>query len=70
MNGSVSRVANGVVIHLLIDQPIPDGEAGEQIINEYLDGLAKTDGSLTWCEVDWTLYPLPTDGEQEIGERV
>lgn len=56
---------NGVVIHLHIDQPIPNGEAGEQIINDYIDELSKTDGSLTWCEVDWTLSPLANDGEQE-----
>jgi len=50
------------VIHLYIDQPIPDGTDGEQVINNYIDELAKTDGSLTWGEVDWTFYP--TDGEQ------
>lgn len=56
---------NRAVIHLHIDQPIPDGEAGEQVINEYIDGLAKTDGSLTWCEVDWDLFAVANDGEQE-----
>ena len=53
---------NRVVIHLHIDQPIPDGEDGLRIINEYIDELAKTDGSLTWSEVDWGLSPQPTDG--------
>jgi hypothetical protein len=53
---------NRLVIHLHIDQPIPDGEDGLRIINEYIDELAKTDGSLTWSEVDWDLSPQPTDG--------
>lgn len=56
-------MANRLVIHLHIDQPIPDGTDGERIINEYLDELSKTDGSLTWTEVDWDLYPQATDGE-------
>ena len=56
-------MASRLVIHLYIDQPIPDGTAGEQIINDYLDELSKTDGSLTWGEVDWDFYPLATDGE-------
>jgi hypothetical protein len=53
---------NRVVIHLHIDQPIPDGEDGERIINEYIDKLAETNGSLTWGEVDWDLSPETTDG--------
>lgn len=56
-------MANRVVIHLHIDQPIPDGEVGLEIINNYIDELAKTDGSLTWAEVDWDLFALATDGE-------
>jgi hypothetical protein len=52
---------NRVVIHLHIDQPIPDGEDGLRIINEYIDELAKTDGSLTWSEVDWDLFAKATD---------
>lgn len=56
-------MSNRVVIHLHIDQPIPDGEAGLEIINNYIDELAKTDGSLTWAEVDWDLFALATDGE-------
>jgi hypothetical protein len=56
-------MANRLVIHLHIDQPIPDGEDGKRIINDYIDELAKTDGSLTWSEVDWDLFPLATDGE-------
>jgi hypothetical protein len=55
---------NRAVIHLHIDQPIPNGEAGEQMLNDYIDRLAKTDGSLTWCEVDWDLTPTATDGEE------
>jgi hypothetical protein len=55
---------NRLTLHLHIDQPIPNGEDGEQIINDYIDELAKTDGSLTWCEVDWTLTPVANDGEQ------
>ncbi len=54
-------MANRLVIHLYINEPIPDGTDGEQVINDYIDELAKTDGSLTWDEVDWTLYT--TDGE-------
>jgi hypothetical protein len=53
---------NRLVIHLNIDQPIPDGEDGLRIINEYIDELAKTNGSLTWSEVDWDLFPQATDG--------
>lgn len=56
---------NRLTLHLHIDQPIPNGEDGEQIINDYIDRLSKTDGSLTWCEVDWDLTPLATDGERE-----
>jgi hypothetical protein len=52
---------NRLVIHLHIDQPIPDGEDGERIINDYLDELAKTNGSLTWNDVDWDLFPKATD---------
>lgn len=57
-------MASRVVIHLHIDQPIPDGEAGEQMVQDYIDELAKTDGSLTWNEVDWTYAQASTDGEQ------
>jgi len=53
---------NRVVIHLHIDQLLPDGEDGLRIINEYIDELAKTDGSLTWSEVDWDLFAKATDG--------
>ena len=56
-------MANRLVIHLHIDQPIPDGTAGEQMVQDYIDELSKTDGSLTWNEVDWDLFPLATDGE-------
>jgi len=56
---------NRVVIHLHIDQPIPDGEDGVRIINEYIDELAKTNGSLTWSEVDWDLFVKATDEVSE-----
>ncbi len=56
---------NRVVIHLHIDQPIPDGEDGLRIINEYIDELAETRGSLTWNEVDWDLFAKATDEVSE-----
>lgn len=49
---------NRVVIHLHIDQPIPDGEDGLRILNDYIDELAKTEGLLTWGEVDWDFFAL------------
>lgn len=52
-------------LHLHIDQPIPNGEEGWVTLNRYIDELAKTDGELTWCEVDWTLTEI--DGEQNDG---
>ena len=52
---------NRLVIHLHIDQPIPDGEDGERIVNAYIDELAETRGSLTWGDVDWDLTPQATD---------
>ena len=55
-------MARRVVIHLHIDQPIPDGKAGEQMVQDYIDELAKTDGLLSWGEVDWTYY-ASTDSE-------
>ena len=45
-----------VVIHLHIDQDVPTGEDGEQIVNHYIDRLALTDGSLNWASVDWDFY--------------
>ena len=42
-----------VSIRLHIDQPIPNGKAGERIINAYIDELAKTNGTLSWTDVDW-----------------
>lgn len=61
---------NRATLHLHIDQPIPDGEEGLEIIDRYIDELAKTAGELTWCEVDWTLTEidgtqLDNDGKQE-----
>lgn len=55
-------MARQVVIHLFIDQSVPDGEAGEQMVQDYIDELAKTDGLLSWGEVDWTYY-ASTDSE-------
>jgi hypothetical protein len=65
-----------VVIHLNIDQDIPTGEAGDQMVSEYIDRLALTDGSLTWCEVGWDFYEDENpDGslkmiDLETGERL
>lgn len=61
---------NRATLHLHIDQPIPDGEKGLEIIDRYIDDLAKTEGELTWFEVDWTLTEidgtqLDNDGKQE-----
>jgi hypothetical protein len=56
---------NRVVIHLHIDQPIPDGEDGERIVNDYIDELAKTNGLLTWSEVNWDLFAKATDEVSE-----
>lgn len=58
---------NRVVIHLHIDQLIPEGEDGEQIINDYIDLLAETKGMLTWCEVDWdTFTVLPEEASDDL----
>lgn len=59
---------NRVVIHLHIDQPIPDGEDGEQMINDYIDELAKTEGLLTWEEVDWDYFALLPNTTDEVSE--
>lgn len=59
---------NRLVIHLYIDQPIPDGKAGERIINDYIDELAKTSGPLTWEEVDWDLFALLPNTTDEVAE--
>ena len=59
---------NRVVIHLHIDQPIPEGEDGLRIINDYIDELAKTNGSLTWGEVDWDLFTLLPTTTDEVAE--
>jgi hypothetical protein len=56
---------NRLVIHLHIDQPIPDGEDGVRIVNDYIDELAKTNGLLTWSEVDWDLFAKATDEVSE-----
>lgn len=58
-------MASRVVIHLHIDQPIPDGKTGEQMVQDYIDELAKTDGLLTWNEVDWDTYPLASTESEE-----
>lgn len=65
-----------VVIKLNIDQDVPTGEDGEQIINSYIDRLALTDGSLNWASVDWEFYEDENpDGslrmiDLETGERL
>ena len=56
---------NRLVIHLPIDHPIPDGEDGSLMVNAYIDELAKTNGLLTWSEVDWDLFPKATDEVSE-----
>jgi hypothetical protein len=45
-----------VIINLHIDQDVPTGKDGEQIINDYIDRLALTDGLLNWGRVDWEFY--------------
>ncbi len=64
-------------IHLHIDQVLPNGlEEATEMLNRYIDELARTDGSLTWCEVDWDLYDDPEsngedfDGLAYDGEQV
>jgi hypothetical protein len=65
-----------VVIHLNIDQDIPTGEAGDEIVQTYIDRLAQTDGELSWCEVGWDFYEDENpDGSRkfidlETGERL
>jgi hypothetical protein len=65
-----------VVIRLNIDQDIPTGEAGDEIVQTYIDRLAQTDGELTWCEVGWDFYEDENpDGslkliDLETGERL
>jgi hypothetical protein len=65
-----------VVIRLNIDQDIPTGEAGDEIVQTYIDRLAQTDGELTWCEVNWDFYEDENpDGSRkfidlETGERL
>lgn len=65
-----------VVIHLNIDQDIPTGEVGDEMIQTYIDRLAQTDGSLTWESVDWDFYEDENpDGslkmiDLETGERL
>jgi len=65
-----------VVIRLNIDQDIPTGEAGDEIVQTYIDRLAQTDGELTWCEVGWDFYEDENpDGSRkfidlETGERL
>lgn len=56
-------------IHLHIDQILPDNLVeAEQILDEYIDQLAMTDGLLTWGEVDWELYDDPeSDGSSFDG---
>ena len=60
-------MAQRATIRLHIDQYLPDGvEEAEEIINGYIDELAKTNGTLTWSACDWELFDVP-DGEVENG---
>jgi hypothetical protein len=65
-----------VVIRLNIDQDIPTGEVGDEIVQTYIDRLTQTDGELTWCEVGWDFYEDENpDGSRkfidlETGERL
>jgi hypothetical protein len=44
------------VIQLHIEQDIPTGEDGEQMIDRYIDGLRLTDGSLTARKIHIDYY--------------
>ena len=65
-----------VVIRLNIDQDIPTGEVGDQMVTDYIDRLAQTDGLLTLREVGWDFYEDENpDGslkliDIETGERL
>jgi len=65
-----------VVIHLHIDQDIPTGEDGEQMVNEYINLLlGVTDGPVTSNTLTWDFYEDESpDGslkmiDMETGER-
>lgn len=64
------------MLHLHIDQDVPTGEAGEEMVSDYIDRLAQTDGTLTWESVDWDFYEDENpDGslkliDIETGERL
>lgn len=45
-----------VVISLYIDQELEDDEI-DAVVNEYVDELARTNGRLSWSEVDWEVLP-------------
>jgi hypothetical protein len=45
-----------VVIRLNIAQDIPTGEVGDEMVTDYIDLLARTDGLLNWREVGWDFY--------------
>jgi hypothetical protein len=61
-----------IVLRLHIDQPIPNGEEGERIINAYIDELAKTNGTLSWTSVDWDGLEIvdETDNGETIDGRL
>lgn len=61
-----------IVLRLHIDQPIPNGEEGERIINAYIDELAKTNGTLSWTDVDWDGLEIidGTDNSETIDGRL
>lgn len=45
-----------VVLHLHIDQDVPTGEDGEQMIDRYIGSLNLTDGTLTASEIGVDFY--------------
>jgi hypothetical protein len=61
-----------IVLRLHIDQPIPNGEEGERIVNAYIDELAKTNGTLSWTDVDWDGLEIVdgTDNSEPTDERL
>ena len=48
-----------VVIPLTIDQNIPEKNV-TQVVNKYIDELAKTRGNLTWNDCYWTTTEMET----------
>jgi hypothetical protein len=46
-----------VVIHLRIDQQIPEDKVDETI-NQYIDVLSRAGGDLTWNCCDWDTFDV------------